>query len=175
MTLPRSDQKVVLTWNRDPSIVNVAFKPLTQIRNKTVSHLLGKRAEPPREGQGLGPAREELAQVGVARCPMLKTDLDVTKTGVCRKLPKLAGMCSAKSPGWRRPWLPARKKRERNPSTPHQTDCRSNGPHTLRRKPSAGSENPTHFPHGGGTIGKELQPLLAEHHVEAAHPRTAER
>ena len=129
-TLPRSNQKVVLTWDRDPSIVNVAFKPLTQIRNKTVSHILGKRAEPPREGQGLGPAREKLAQVGGARCPMLKTDLDVTKTGVCRKLPKLGSRTSEKPRVEEAMASGPEKSANAIPYTTSK-DCHSNGPHTL--------------------------------------------
>jgi hypothetical protein len=70
--LAYGDQKAVLPWDRDPSIVNVVFKPLGQIRNETVSHFLRERAEPPCERHRVGPAREELAHVVIARCPVLK-------------------------------------------------------------------------------------------------------
>ena len=38
----------------------------------------------------------------------------------------------------------------------------------VQGKPSAGSKDPSHFPHACGTIREVLQPLLAKHDLEAA-------
>ena len=49
--LSRSDQKVILTWDRDPSIIDIVFEPLAQIGNEAVPHFLGKRKESPGVGR----------------------------------------------------------------------------------------------------------------------------
>ena len=158
---------MILAWNCDSSIINIVREPLAQIRNIAVPHLVGKGEELSSVGRSQRPPSKEFSQNGIPRRSMLKTDLHVIESGVHRKSSKLPGCVQGKAQ--RRRDQSIRSEKSTNAFTKHNIErlAVKRPPH-IEAKHSAGGENSQHFFHTGGTVGKVLEPLLAEHDVEAA-------
>ena len=88
---------MILPWNRDPSIINIVRKPLAQILDVAVTHVLGKCEESAGVWRSQRPPGKEFAQNGIPRRSVLKTDLNVIESGVHRKASKLPGCVQGKT------------------------------------------------------------------------------
>jgi hypothetical protein len=162
----RGGQKVILHWDRQPSIVHVARNQLYDMGNEGLSAIIWQRQELRCNGCTAQPAGNKPRGHWIAHSSMLKADADILQPRIIGKLPQFLGrvererqvksrlrVCTKElantSDRRNKKWLPFKRAPD------------------IKGDPSTWGKDSRHFPHRRSAIREILQPLLAQHHIEA--------